>query len=77
LIFCADTSKYLKTLLKTPIKHLQNTYKTPINPPSYCDALVDTLLALLRSPATDQDARPAVLSCLGDIAFAIGGEFDP
>eukprot|EP00161_Ancyromonas_sigmoides_P015162 TRINITY_DN397_c1_g1_i4.p1 TRINITY_DN397_c1_g1~~TRINITY_DN397_c1_g1_i4.p1 ORF type:complete len:838 (-),score=230.32 TRINITY_DN397_c1_g1_i4:387-2900(-) len=43
----------------------------------YCDALVDTLLALLRSPATDQDARPAVLSCLGDIAFAIGGEFDP
>lgn len=41
----------------------------------YCDEVVCCLLEDLQNPALNRQVKPAVLSCFGDIALAIGGNF--
>lgn len=41
----------------------------------YCDDIVCCLLEDLQNPALNRQAKPAVLSCFGDIALAIGRNF--
>lgn len=41
-----------------------------------CDALVQCLLQDLQNPELNRQVKPNVLSCLGDVALAIGGAFD-
>lgn len=42
----------------------------------YCDGFVTVLLENLSSSELDQMVKPALLSCFGDIALAIGGSFE-
>ncbi|KAJ1675667.1 karyopherin Kap95 [Spiromyces aspiralis] len=41
----------------------------------YCDAFMQILLKNLESAELSRDVKPPILSCFGDIAMAIGGEF--
>jgi len=42
----------------------------------YCDEVVGLLLRNLQNPALNRDVKPPILSCFGDIALAIGGQFE-
>ena len=42
----------------------------------YCDAFMNSLLNNLRSPALGNQLKPAILQCFGDIASALGGQFE-
>jgi len=41
----------------------------------YCDEIVQCLLEDLQNPTLNRQVKPSVLSCFGDIALAIGGNF--
>lgn len=43
----------------------------------YCDSFMNLLLQNLQSPVLHRNVKPAILSCFGDIALAIGGAFEP
>ena len=43
---------------------------------SACDPIITTLLEALQYPDLDLYLKPAVITCFGDIAFAIGGHFN-
>ncbi|KYG42395.1 hypothetical protein M433DRAFT_7182 [Acidomyces richmondensis BFW] len=42
----------------------------------YCDQFMNSLLNNLRSPSLGNQFKPAILQCFGDIAQAIGGQFE-
>jgi importin subunit beta-1 len=42
----------------------------------YCDEMVQLLLRNLQNPALNRNVKPAILSCFGDIALAIGKDFE-
>ncbi|KAI8354340.1 armadillo-type protein [Mortierella sp. GBAus27b] len=42
---------------------------------TYCDGFMNTLLNNLQSPVLHRNVKPAILSCFGDIALAIEGQF--
>lgn len=42
----------------------------------YCDEIVGLLLRNLQNPALNRDVKPPILSCFGDVALAIGGQFE-
>ncbi|KAF9325333.1 karyopherin beta [Linnemannia elongata] len=42
---------------------------------SYCDNFMTTLLQNLQSPVLHRNVKPNILSCFGDIALAIEGQF--
>jgi len=41
----------------------------------FCDEIVSLLLQDLQNPLLNRNVKPPILSCFGDIALAIGGEF--
>merc|ERR1711871_416213 len=41
----------------------------------FCDEIITCLLQLLQHPELNRSVKPAVISCFGDIALAIGDEF--
>jgi len=41
----------------------------------YCDEIVSLLLQDLQNPVLNRNVKPPILSCFGDVALAIGGEF--
>ncbi|CAO3657774.1 unnamed protein product [Umbelopsis ramanniana] len=43
----------------------------------YCQTFMELLITNLQSPVLHSDVKPAILSCFGDIALAIGAEFEP
>jgi importin subunit beta-1 len=43
----------------------------------YCDDLMNRLLHDLQSQTLGNQFKPAILQCFGDIAQAIGGQFEP
>ncbi|OZJ04304.1 hypothetical protein BZG36_03160 [Bifiguratus adelaidae] len=42
----------------------------------YCHTFMNYLIQNLQSPILHRNVKPAILSCFGDIAMAIGGNFD-
>ena len=42
----------------------------------YCDEIVHLLLRNLQNPALNRNVKPPILSCFGDIALAVGGNFE-
>ena len=42
----------------------------------YCDEIVHLLLRNLQNPALNRNVKPPILSCFGDIALAVGGQFE-
>lgn len=43
----------------------------------YCQEILQLLLANLQNPTLNRNVKPPILSCFGDIALAVGGEFEP
>lgn len=43
----------------------------------YCRTFMEALLAGLQAGDLHRSVKPTILSCFGDIAMAIGGEFEP
>jgi importin subunit beta-1 len=43
----------------------------------YCDQLMSALMECLKTNSVHRSVKPVVISCLGDIALAIGGAFEP
>ncbi|CAO3677794.1 unnamed protein product [Umbelopsis vinacea] len=43
----------------------------------YCQTFMQLLISNLQSPVLHSDVKPAILSCFGDIALAIGAQFEP
>jgi importin subunit beta-1 len=43
----------------------------------YCDEIVQLLLECMRDDSLERKCKPAVISCVGDIAFAVGSAFEP
>lgn len=43
----------------------------------FCDQIMAILMECLKDNAVDRSVKPIVISCLGDIAIAIGGAFEP
>ena len=43
----------------------------------YCNQIMQSLIATLKDPSIHRSVKPPVLSCFGDIAMAIGGNFEP
>eukprot|EP01111_Echinosteliopsis_oligospora_P003973 TRINITY_DN1625_c0_g1_i2.p1 TRINITY_DN1625_c0_g1~~TRINITY_DN1625_c0_g1_i2.p1 ORF type:complete len:655 (-),score=151.14 TRINITY_DN1625_c0_g1_i2:191-2155(-) len=41
----------------------------------YCDDVISALVQLIQTPELDQNIRPPILTCFGDIALAIEGDF--
>jgi len=42
----------------------------------YCDEVIRLLLRNLQNPALNRNVKPPILSCFGDIALAVGGQFE-
>jgi len=42
----------------------------------YCDTLMQLLMENLRVPELNRNVKPAIVSCVGDIALSIGGAFE-
>lgn len=42
----------------------------------YCDTFMTDLLTALQSPAVNRNIKPSILICIGDIALAIGADFE-
>jgi len=42
----------------------------------FCDELIQCLLESLQNPELNRQVKPSVLSCFGDVALAIGGNFE-
>jgi hypothetical protein len=43
----------------------------------YCQEILQLLLADLQNPTLNRNVKPPILSCFGDIALAVGGDFEP
>ncbi|KAI8384226.1 armadillo-type protein [Radiomyces spectabilis] len=43
----------------------------------YCNNVMQLLVANLQSPVLHRTVKPSILSCFGDIALAIGDDFEP
>jgi importin subunit beta-1 len=43
----------------------------------FCDQIMATLMECLKDNSVDRSIKPVVISCLGDIALAIAGAFEP
>lgn len=43
----------------------------------HCDAIMGAMMACLRDGSAHRDTKPAVFSCFGDVAMAIGGSYKP
>ncbi|DAZ92715.1 TPA: hypothetical protein N0F65_012409 [Lagenidium giganteum] len=43
---------------------------------SLCDDIVSALIDILKNPALNRSVKPPVLSCFGDIALAVEGDFE-
>jgi len=41
----------------------------------HCDEIISLLLQDLQNPLLNRNVKPPILSCFGDVALAIGGEF--
>lgn len=42
----------------------------------YCDSILETLYSNLQNPVVERKIKPAIMSCFGDIALAITGDFE-
>jgi len=42
----------------------------------YCEEILQLLLRNLQNPALNRNVKPPILSCFGDIALAVGGNFE-
>jgi len=42
----------------------------------YCDTLMTILTENVQSPTLHRDVKPSIITCFGDIALAIGGNFE-
>lgn len=47
------------------------------NSAQYCNAFMNALLENLQIPTVGRDVKLAVLGCFGDVALAIGGDYEP
>ena len=43
----------------------------------YCESFINVLFENLSSPSLNRSVKPPILSCFGDIAIAVGAQFEP